>query len=45
MPLVLDGGVRATEVGLDALRQVAQRTLGEQGLPGYVNDRVRVGVK
>jgi SAM-dependent methyltransferase len=42
---VLEAGVSATEVGLDELRQVAQRTLGERGLPGYVNYRVRVGVK
>ena len=42
---VLDCGVSATEVGLDELRQVAQRTLGERGLPRYVNYRVRVGVK
>ena len=42
---VLDCGVSATEMGLDKLRQVAQRTLGERGLPGYVNYRVRMGVK
>ena len=42
---VLDCGVSETAVGLDALRQVAQGTLGERGLPGYVNYRVRVGVK
>lgn len=33
MPRVLDSGVSATELGLDELRQVAQRTLGEHGLP------------
>ena len=42
---VLDCGVSETEVGLDELRQVAQGALGERGLPGYVNYRVRVGVK
>jgi SAM-dependent methyltransferase len=42
---VLDCGVSETAVGLDELRQVAQGALGEQGLPGYVNYRVRVGVK
>ena len=45
MPGVLDSGVSATEVGLDELRQVAQRTLGDQGFPAYFNYRVRVGVK
>jgi hypothetical protein len=45
MPGVLDRGVSATVVGLDELRQVAQRTLGDQGLPAYFNYRVRVGVK
>ena len=42
---VLDCGVSETAVGLDELRQVAQGALGERGLPGYVNYRVRVGVK
>ncbi|MBV7335479.1 class I SAM-dependent methyltransferase [Chloroflexi bacterium TSY] len=45
MPGVLDQGVSATELGLDELRQVAQRILGERGLPGYISYRVRVGVK
>ena len=42
---VLDCGVSETAVGLDELRQVAQGALGDRGLPGYVNYRVRVGVK
>jgi len=45
MPGVLESGVSTTEVGLDELREVAQRTLGQQGLPAYFTYRVRVGVK
>jgi SAM-dependent methyltransferase len=45
VPRLLEGGVSAAEVGLDALRHVVQEALGERGLPGYVNYRVRVGVK
>jgi SAM-dependent methyltransferase len=45
VPGVLDSDVTATEVGLNELRQVAQRTLGDQGLPAYFNYRVRVGVR
>ena len=42
---VLDLGLSDDELGLTALRDVAERTLGNQGLPWYVSYRVRVGVK
>lgn len=44
VPPVLDLGLDDDAVGLTALRTVAERTLGEQGLPWYVSYRVRVGV-
>jgi SAM-dependent methyltransferase len=42
---VLDLGLADEELGLIALRDVAERTLGAEGLPWYVSYRVRVGVK
>jgi SAM-dependent methyltransferase len=42
---VLDLGLTDDELGLTTLREVAERTLGDQGLPWYVSYRVRVGVK
>ena len=42
---VLDLGLSDDELGLTALREVAERTLGLEGLPWYVSYRVRVGVK
>ena len=42
---VLDLGLSEVEIGLETLRQVAERTLGDQGLPWDVSYRVRVGVK
>jgi SAM-dependent methyltransferase len=42
---VLDLGLSEAESGLEALRQVAEQTLGDQGLPWYVSYRVRVGVE
>jgi hypothetical protein len=42
---VLDLGLSADELGLTALRGVAERTLGSAGLPWYVSYRVRIGVK
>jgi SAM-dependent methyltransferase len=42
---VLDLGLADDELGLIALRDVAERTLGSEGLPWYVSYRVRVGVK
>jgi len=42
---VLDLGLSDDELGLTALRRVAERALGAEGLPWYVSYRVRVGVK
>ncbi|HYS15599.1 MAG TPA: class I SAM-dependent methyltransferase [Candidatus Binatia bacterium] len=42
---VLDLGLSDDELGLTALREVAQRTLGDEGRPWYVSYRVRLGVK
>ncbi len=42
---VLDLGLSDDELGLTALREVAERTVGSAGLPWYVSYRVRVGVK
>ena len=42
---VLDLGLSDDELGLTALREVAERTLGSEGLPWYVSYHVRVGVK
>ena len=42
---VLDLGLSDAELGVTALREVAERTLGDRGLPWYVSYRVRVGVK
>jgi SAM-dependent methyltransferase len=42
---VLDLGLADDELGLTALRRVAERVLGAEGLPWYVSYRVRVGVK
>ena len=41
----LDLGLPEAELGLDALRQVAERTLGDGGLPWYVSYRVHVAVR
>ena len=45
VPPVLDLGLSDDELGLTALREVAERTLGATGLPCHVSYRVRVGVK
>jgi hypothetical protein len=42
---MLDLGFSDMELGLDELRRVAERTLGNQGLPWYFSYRIRVGVK
>jgi hypothetical protein len=42
---VLDLGLSDPELGLDGLRRVAERTLGDEGLPWHVSYRVRVGVR
>ena len=42
---VLDLGLSDDELGLTALRRVAERVLGAEGLPWYVSYRVRVGAK
>ena len=42
---VLDLGLSESELGLTALREVAERTLGAEGLPWYVSYRVRAAVK
>jgi ubiquinone/menaquinone biosynthesis C-methylase UbiE len=42
---VLDLGLSDGELGLTALRDVAERTLGAEGLPWYVSYRVRAAVK
>jgi SAM-dependent methyltransferase len=42
---VLDLGLTDDELGVTALREVAERTLGTQGLPWYVSYRVRAAVK
>ncbi len=42
---VLDLGLSDAELGLTALRRVAERTLGAEGLPWYVSYRVRVAVR
>jgi SAM-dependent methyltransferase len=42
---VLDLGLSDGELGLTALREVAERTLGAEGLPWYVSYRVRAAVK
>jgi hypothetical protein len=42
---MLDLGLADEELGLIALRDVAERTLGSEGLPRYLSYRVRVGVK
>ncbi len=41
----LDRGVREDEIGFDELRSLAERVLGEEGLPWYWTYRVRIGVK
>lgn len=45
VPPVLDLGLDEAALGLKTLRDVADRTLGEAGLPWYVSYRVRIGVK
>lgn len=45
VPPVQDLGLSDAELGLDELRRVADRTLGERGLPWYVSYRVRAAVK
>ncbi len=45
VPPVLELGLDDEEVGLTALREAAERTLGSGGLPWYVSYCVRVGVK
>jgi len=42
---MLDLGFSDAQLGLDNLRQVAERALGDGGLPWYFSYRVRVGVK
>ena len=42
---MLDLGFSDAQLGLDNLRQVAERTLGDGGLPWYFSYRIRVGVK
>ena len=42
---VLDLGLSDAELGLTALRETAERTLGAEGLPWYVTYRVRAAVK
>jgi len=42
---VLDLGLSDDELGLTALREVAEGTLGSEGLPWYASYHVRVGVK
>jgi hypothetical protein len=42
---VLDLGLSDDELGLTALRDVAERALGGAGLPWYVSYRVRIGVR
>jgi SAM-dependent methyltransferase len=42
---VLDLGLSDGELGLTALREAAERTLGAEGLPWYVSYRVRAAVK
>ena len=42
---VLDLGLSDDALGLTTFREVAERTLGDKGLPWYVSYRVRVGVK
>jgi SAM-dependent methyltransferase len=42
---MLDLGFSDAELGLDRLRQVAERMVGEGGLPWYFSYRIRVGVK
>jgi hypothetical protein len=42
---LLDLGFSDAELGLDKLRQVAERTLGDSGLPCYFSYRIRVGMK
>jgi ubiquinone/menaquinone biosynthesis C-methylase UbiE len=42
---MLDLGFKEAELGLDNLRQVAERSLGSSGLPWYFSYRIRVGVK
>jgi ubiquinone/menaquinone biosynthesis C-methylase UbiE len=44
VPPVLELGLSEDELGLAALRRVAERTLGKRGLPWYVGYRVLVGV-
>ena len=45
VPPVLELGLDDDELGLTALREAAQRTLGAAGLPWYVSYCVRLGVK
>jgi hypothetical protein len=45
VPPVLDRGLDEATLGLDALREGAQRTLGDDGLPWHVSYRVCVGLK
>jgi SAM-dependent methyltransferase len=45
VPPVLDLGLSDAELGLDVLRETAERVLGARGLPWYVGYRVRVGIK
>ncbi len=42
---VLDLGLSESELGLTALREVSERTLGDNGLPWHARYHVRVGVK
>ncbi len=42
---LLTHGLTESEIGLDALRAVARRTLGDELKPWYFSYRVRVGIK
>lgn len=42
---LLRHGVSEGEIGIDQLREVAERTIGEQMIPWHFSYRVRVGVK
>jgi hypothetical protein len=38
-------GVTEQELGLDELKEVAHRVIGEQPIPWYLSYRMRIGVK
>jgi SAM-dependent methyltransferase len=45
VPPVLDLGLNDAELGLDELRRVVAKTLGDRELPWHVSYRVRMGIK